>query len=158
MGETAFKLILWTIPWLLLISVIGYGLYQSDGDFEHFMTGNMPTVLKEFSEIKVSKDIFGLKKIDVAGKSIIAQFYFNSPFPFPVKIKEILIQGESQSSNTKFEMKLEKEVLIQPHENSTLTLKGDLPSSLENAEFKLKNARITMEILGLIIEVQEGRK
>jgi len=149
--------ILWILPWLLLISGIGYGLYQSDGDIEHFMIGNLPTILQKFSKIKISKDDFGLKKIDIAGKSIVAQFYFDSPFPFPVKIKDILIQGEGKKSNVEFEIELEKEVMIQPHENSTLTLRGNLPLNLEKEEIELKKAKIIMEILGITIEIREGR-
>ncbi len=161
MEETTLKLILWITPWMLLISVLGYG-YQSDGDFEHFMVGNMPTVLQELSEIRVSKNVFGLEKIDFRDKSITAQFYFHSPFPFPVKIKDVSVQGESQGKKgyTSFEMRLEKEVLIQPHENSTLILKGEVPSylvsNLETARFKLEKIRMSMEILGMTVEIQKG--
>jgi hypothetical protein len=140
----------------LFTSAIGYGLYQSDEGVGYFMVGNLPTVLQEISEIKISKEVFGLKKIEFTEKNIVAKFYFNSPFAFPVKIEDILIQGESKKSNVKFELKLEKEVTIQPYENSTLTLKGNLPSKLGNEEIELKGAKIIMEILGITIEIQEG--
>ncbi|MBO8183398.1 MAG: hypothetical protein H0Z28_11505 [Archaeoglobus sp.] len=152
MGETTLKLMLWTLPWLILVLGIGYGFSQSE-DIEHFLLGNMPVMLKDFSEIKFSEKTFGLKGVEITGKSVVTEFYFASPFPFPVKIKEVLIKGETKSGD-EFELKLEKEVLIRPYENSTLTLRGNLPRHLPESDVKLKDARVSVEIFGILVEVE----
>jgi hypothetical protein len=148
MHETTLKLMLWILPWLILFSGVGYGFFQSE-NFDHFLMGDMPKTMEQFSRIELSEKTFKFKEVKILGKSIVAEFYFDSPFPFPIKIKDILIEGETK--NGVFELRLEEEVLIQPYENSTLTLRGDLPYA--EGEVRLRDARIILEIFDIDVEI-----
>lgn len=151
MGATPLKVALWFLPWIVLISVLSYGFQQSE-NAEYFLLGNTPLMFQEFSKIEFSEENFGVRSVNVIGKSLTVEFYFQSPFPFPIEIKDVLARGEANGKE--FELRLEKEVTLKPYENSTITLSGELPFFIPETNVGLKEVRITLKIFGIEVEIE----
>jgi|GEM_PF-2154698 hypothetical protein len=157
MGKRAFGIFLGFLPYIILLLSVFIALNESDFDTERALLGNAGQIIDRISNfytIDFSGDSFKITGIDITQESVKIILEINSPFDFPVIIKDM--SAELSDGSTSVKVELLEEVKLRPGESKTVELVG---SGLEEgfsfrSDVSVQNFRIVLEMLGITLDVK----